>query len=145
MTLRVLASLTIRLDGQVIQFEPGNVLTVTDAQAQRIMQRAPDKVQVIALPLDSNSLDGPMPPLQPGWLVVYRERTGVLCGGCEDRAHGTVQSCTWDGAAWTVILTDWQRLPLTAIRSVGRTNAVGDVVAAWTVREHGYDGNEGQG
>jgi hypothetical protein len=56
-----------------------------------------------------------------------------------------VQSCTWDGAAWTVILTDRQQLPLTAIRSVGRTNAADDVVAAWTVREHGYDGNEGQG
>ena len=77
--------------------------------------------------------------------MAYRDREGRLRGGCDDRAHGTVQSCIWDGAAWTVILTDRQQLPLTAIRSVGRTNAADDVVAAWTVREHGYDGNEGQG
>jgi hypothetical protein len=96
-------------------------------------------------PLDSVVLGGPLPPLQPGWLVVYRGASGKFCGGCDDRAHGTVQGCDWDGRAWTVVLTDGQRLPLTGIRSVGRTNAASEIVAAWTVLEHGYDGEDGQG
>ena len=47
----------------------------------------------------------------------------------------------WDGMAWTVLLTDGQRLPLTSIRSVGHTDSVGQIVAAWSVREHGLDGH----
>ncbi len=82
----------------------------------------------------------PTPPLQPGWLVAYQNRAGVLCGGCDDRQHGTVQECRWTGNGWTVELTDGQRLPLSIIRSVGRTDDVGKIVAAWTVREHGFDG-----
>jgi hypothetical protein len=82
----------------------------------------------------------PIPPLQPGWLVVYRDRHGVPCGGCDDRRHGTIQECQWEGAAWTVHLTDGQRLPLAGIRSVSKTDGEGKIVAAWTVREHGYDG-----
>ena len=84
---------------------------------------------------------GPLAPLQSGWLVVYHDRNGVLCGGCDDRAHGTVESCQWDGMAWTVHLTDGQQLPLWAIRSVGKTDADGHVLAAWTVKDHGYDGD----
>ena len=86
----------------------------------------------------------PMPPLQPGWLVAYRNQGGTLCGGCDDRAHGTVHVCRWDGNGWTVELTDGQRLTLSAIRSVGKTDRAGQIVGAWTVREHGYDG-EGPG
>jgi len=82
----------------------------------------------------------PTPPLQPGWLVSYRDGRGVLCGGCDDRQHGTVQESVWGGSGWTVHLTDGQRLPLSIIRSVGRTDDVGKIVAAWTVREHGFDG-----
>lgn len=82
----------------------------------------------------------PTPPLRPGWLVAYRDRRGTLCGGCDDRTHGTVQACRWDEKGWTVQLTDGQRLPLSIIRSVGRTESTGQIVAAWTVREHGYDG-----
>jgi len=82
----------------------------------------------------------PNPPLQPGWLVAYRDRQGVLCGGCDDRQHGTVQACQWDGNGWTLWLTDGQRMPLSMIRSVGQTDDTGQIVAAWTVREHGYDG-----
>ena len=81
-----------------------------------------------------------MPPLMPGWLVVYYGADGHLCGGCDDRAHGTVQRCVWDHQAFTVLLTDGQRLPLHMIRSVGKTDVAGEVIAAWTVREHGYDG-----
>lgn len=86
----------------------------------------------------------PSPPLLPGWLVAYRDRQGVLCGGCDDRQHGTVQECRWSGAAWTVHLTDRQQLPLANIRSVGKTNGEGKLVAAWTVRECGYDGMKGE-
>src|SRR6185295_15603371 len=82
----------------------------------------------------------PNPPLQPGWLVAYRDRQGVLCGGCDDRQHGTVQACQWDGNGWTLWLTDGKRMPLSFIRSVGQTDDTGQIVAAWTVREHGYGG-----
>ena len=82
----------------------------------------------------------PTPPLHPGWLVAYRDRRGTLCGGCVDREHGTVQDCRWEGNGWTVHLTDGHRLPLTSIRSVGQTDKAGEIVAAWTVREQGYDG-----
>lgn len=82
----------------------------------------------------------PTAPLFPGWLVAYRNREWVLCGGCDDRQHGTVQECRWSGAAWTVHLTDGQRLPLTAIRSVGKTDGERKLVGAWTIRAHGYDG-----
>lgn len=82
----------------------------------------------------------PAPPLAPGWLVVYRDRQWVLCGGCDDRQHGTVQECRWSGTAWTVHLTDGQQLPLISIRSVGKADSEGTLVAAWSIREHGYDG-----
>lgn len=82
----------------------------------------------------------PMPPLQPGWLVVYRDRRGVLCGGCDDRAHGTVKECRWEGTGWTVHLTDGQRLTLSAIRAVGQTDEAGHLLEAYTIREHGYYG-----
>lgn len=130
MTLHVLAPLTIRFDGQVIQFEPGAVFSVTDAQAQRIIGRAPNKVHAITLPLDP-----PTEPLQPGWLVTYRDRAGRLAGGCDDRERGTVEKCRWDGHGWTVHLTDGQRLPLSIIRGVTKPDGT-----AWTTREHGHDG-----
>ena len=82
----------------------------------------------------------PTLPVQPGWLVAYRDRQWVLCGGCDDRQHGTVQECRWKMGGWTVHLTDRQQLPLTSIRSVGKTDSEGKLVAAWSVREHGHDG-----
>ena len=84
----------------------------------------------------------PTPVLQPGWLVVYLDRQSILCGGCDDRQHGTVQECRWENGAWTVHLTDGQRLPLAGIRSVGKVDE-GKLIAAWTVREHGHDGMKG--
>jgi hypothetical protein len=81
----------------------------------------------------------PFPPLLPGWFVVYRGPDGRLCGGADDREHGTVQDCPWDGRAFTtVLLTNGHLLPLRAITNV----RAGDT--AWNVREHGYDG-EGRG
>lgn len=132
MTLQALAPLAIRFAGRVIQFEPGAVFTVTDNQAQRLLHAASGKVRTIVL-----SVDPPTEPLQPGWLVAYHDRRGVLCGGCVDREHGTVHECRWDGTGWTVNLTDGQQLPLSLIRSVGQTDDTGQIVAAWTVREHG--------
>ena len=135
MTLHVLAPLTIRFDRRVIQFEPGAVFTATDAQAQRIIRLAPNKVQAIDLPLDP-----PAEPLQPGWLVCYRDRAGRLAGGVDDRARGTVQACTWDGHAWTVALTNGETVPLTIVSSVAKTDHTGRVLSAWMVREHGHNG-----
>lgn len=82
------------------------------------------------------------PPLQPGWLVCYRDPELGLRGGGDDRAHGTVAFCEWIPVhrTWAVVLTDGQRLPLWAIRSVGQTNTAGAIVAAWCTRDHGYDG-----
>jgi len=84
--------------------------------------------------------DGQLAPLLPGWLVAYRDPQGRLRGGCDERESGTVQECQWNEQGWMVHLTDGQRLPLSTIRSVGRTDDVGKIVAAWTVRGHGFNG-----
>jgi hypothetical protein len=85
--------------------------------------------------------ESPSAPLLPGWLITWRDRDGRLRGGCDDREAGTVKECRWNQHGWTVSLMDGQRLPLSGIRSVGKTDHRGCVVAAWTVREHGADGN----
>lgn len=144
MTLETLTPITIRFDGHAIHFEPGAVFTVTENQAQRLLERAPGKVRRITLPLDPVAISGPIPPLQPGWLVVYRDQRGALCGGCDDRQHGTVDACRMDRNGWTLSLTDGQEMPLSVIRSVGQTDEAGQIIAVWTTREHGYDGERGQ-
>lgn len=140
MTLRALAPLTIRFDGKTVQIAPGACFIVSDQQAQRLFARVPGKVEVLDLPLDL-----PVEPLQSGWLVCYRDRLGRLAGGCDDRQGGTVQSCTWDGGRWTVLLTNGQSLPLALVRSVAKTDHTGRVLSAWTVREHGCDGEGRRG
>jgi len=82
----------------------------------------------------------PQPPICSGWLVAYRDRTGKLRGGCDEREAGTVKECRWDEGKWTVCLTDGQQLPLLIILAVGKTDAHGHVLAAWDVKRHGYDG-----
>lgn|GEM_PF-1369501 len=79
-------------------------------------------------------------PILPGWLVAYRDQAGRLCGGAEDRAHGTVKACQWNGSSWILYLTNGQRLPILSVRAVARTDASGHIREAWTTREHGYDG-----
>ena len=86
--------------------------------------------------------DAPTPPLLPGQLVAYQRRDGQLCGGADDRAHGTVLKCERvpGHRAFTVILTDGQRIPLRMIRSVSKVNASGGIISAWIVEHHGFDG-----
>lgn len=135
MILQALAPLRIRLNGVITNYEPGSVFTVTPEQAQRLLERAQGRLRALDLPLDP-----PVEPLQPGWLVAYRDRRGALCGGCDDRANGTVASCDWSGSSWLVRLTSGDTLPLGRVVSVGKTDAAGRIISAWTVRAHGYDG-----
>jgi hypothetical protein len=86
--------------------------------------------------------EGPQAPILPGWLVTYRDKTGNLSGGAEDRGHGTVQACRWEGALWSVYLTDGQRVPLSHVVGVAKTDATGRILVVWTVRRHGYDGEK---
>ena len=103
----------------------------------------------ISKPLETSSISSksiqptgdPEAPLLPGWFVAYRDTHGRLTGGADDRVNGTVSACTWDGAAWVVLLTNEDRLPLGAVVSVARTDADGSILAAWTVRGHGYRGD----
>ena len=82
----------------------------------------------------------PIPPLQPGWRLVYLDHQWKLAGGYDDPGHGTVEACRWEGGAWSVHLTDGQAIPLSRIRSVAAIDWKGRIMGAWTVREHGYDG-----
>lgn len=84
----------------------------------------------------------PTPPLQPGWLAAYRYHDGSLRGGCDERESGTVRECRWDGQGWTVVLSNGSSIPLSRVVSVGKTDGSGRIVAAWTARSHGYDGDE---
>ena len=92
-------------------------------------------------PEHQRRIEEPLPPILPGWLVTYRDRQGKLCGGSEDRAQGTVKECRWEGGQWTLCLSNGEQMPLWNIKAVGQTDGTGRLVAAWTVREHGYDGN----
>lgn len=85
-------------------------------------------------------ITAPMPPLQPGWRIVYLDRKGKLTGGSDDPAHGTIVTCLWGGRGWTINLTDGQQVPLNRIKSVAAVDYNGRTMGAWTVREHGFDG-----
>ena len=107
------------------------------------------KAPLPVVPADLPALsaeDGPpsgaahIPPLNPGWLVVYRDKTGKLRGGTDEREHGTVKECQWNSAGWRLLLTNGEHLSLLSIRAVGQTSKEGRLVAAWTVRECGLDG-----
>lgn len=107
-----------------------------------------DSVSGVSGPSSKCSVKNPLPqvaepptaPLVKGWLITYRNRVGQLCGGCDDRLDGTVQECRWDEGHWLVRLTNGATIPLSAITSVAKTDSTGLVLAAWTTREHGYDG-----
>ncbi len=80
------------------------------------------------------------PPLRPGWRIVYRDHQWRLAGGSDDPEHGTVDVCWKEQGVWQVRLTDGQQIPLSRVRSVAAIDDKGRCSAAWTVREHGYDG-----
>lgn len=109
---------------------PGHPVRFHETDGRKLLARVPNKVRYVM----------PDPPLCAGWLVAYRDRQGRLRGGCDERNQGTVQACQWDGTTWTVMLTNGDCLPLSRIVSVGQTDSQGKVLAAWTVRAHGYDG-----
>lgn len=89
---------------------------------------------------NSPSVETLLPPLVSGWIVTYLDQQGALVGGWDERASSTVTQCDWNGKAWVVRLSGGVTIPLMAVRGVGKTNAEGRLVAAWTVRAHGYDG-----
>lgn len=118
-----------RFPGGEIRMEPGKPVDLPEARALRLLDKAAGKVRCVT----------PEPPLLPGWLVAYRDRSDNLRGGCVERDHGTVQACRWNGTVWTISLTNGDTLPLGLIVSVGKTDEEGNVVAAWTVKAHGHD------
>ncbi len=93
-------------------------------------------------PNNPEGAGAPIAPILPGWLVTYRDQAGRLRGGYEEKAHGTVQACLSDAGRWTVCLTDGQRVPLFSIRAVGKTAPQGNILSAWDVKRHGYDGRK---
>lgn len=135
MTLRCREKLTLKFGGEIVRFDPGEVFTVTPNQAERVLAKFPGKLEVLTLPLDL-----PVEPLAPGWLVAYRDQAGRLRGGSDEREVGTVQGCEWTGSGWIVTLTNGETMPLRRIVSVGQTDAAGQVIAAWSTREHGLNG-----
>lgn len=89
---------------------------------------------------DHKPIQPPTSPIQPGRLITYRGPDGRLRGGDLDRARGTVARSEYGSEGWTITLTDGQRVSLSAIRGVTRLSSDGQVVEAWTVRRHGFDG-----
>ena len=82
----------------------------------------------------------PTPPIQPGWLVTYRGSDGRLQGGDLDRDHGTVAGAEYGPRGWVFTLTDGSSIAFAGIHGVTKTAKDGRVLAAWTVRAHGHDG-----
>lgn len=50
MTLRAVTAIAIRFDGRVIRFEPNMVFTVSPQQAERLLDLAPDRLEILNLP-----------------------------------------------------------------------------------------------
>ncbi len=154
--IEALVSLRVRLPEGIRVLAPGQPVELAEEYACKLLARAPGKVQVLVGPRDpaswvprphnaasptvrSNPAEHPAPPIQPGWLVAYRGPDGRLRGGCDDREHGTVETGQHREAGWTFTLTDGTVLPARAIVSVAKVATDGQVVAAWTVRDHGLE------
>ena len=144
------------LTGEEVRFQPGVPIDLPDPSAKSLLKLAGDKVRIVDAPLSWSvstrttesteplvvPLDPLVPtaPLQLGWLIAYRDRSGRLHGGSDERPYGTVTGCYWNGESWRVTVLNGTSLPLSRITSVGKTDHTGAVVAAWTVREHGHNG-----
>lgn len=85
--------------------------------------------------------DPPASPLPLHCFVTYTDSQGRLCGGWDERNACTVKQCHGVGPDCRVELAKGGMIPLRAVRAVGSLNAEGRLIAAWSVREHGYDGN----
>ncbi|MCA9420500.1 MAG: hypothetical protein KC592_05770 [Nitrospira sp.] len=95
-----------------------------------------------AIPLNTEPRKQLTPPLKPGWLVAYYDRTKQLRGGPSERDHSTVKTVKLGQNGWLVHLTDGTQLPERAIVSVGKVNQEGKVIAFWSTRYHGLDGEK---
>lgn len=138
-------SFTYQWPGGQIRFESGRVIDVEEGRALRILAKVPGRVRSVeSADISGTQRDeGPMvPPLKSGWLVTYRDRLGKLQGGTDDRTHGTVKECRREAGRWLVCLTDGQELFLERIVCVAKVNSKGEILGAWTVREHGYNGEK---
>jgi hypothetical protein len=122
--------LKVRLRVGEVHMQPGRPVRFSEEDGRKLLARAPGKVRCVT----------PKPPLRAGWLVAYRDSDGRLRGGCDDRQAGTVATCQWDGVGWTIQLTSGEHLRLSRIASVAKTDSAGNILAAWTVREHGFNG-----
>lgn len=96
-----------------------------------------------AVPEVASQAPRPISPIPAGRLISYRGPDGRLCGGDLDRGRGTVAGSEYGPQGWVFTLSDGHSVSLSAIRGVTRLSSDGQVVEAWTVRAHGYDG-EGQ-
>lgn len=149
--------LKVRCLHGVVRFAPGVPVELMEADALRLLAKAPQHVRAIEPPeppeppgpipaegVVEAAIDPgqPSPPLQSGWSITYRDKAGRLRGGCDEREAGTVHECRWDTAGWIVLLTNGDLLPLQRIVSVGKTDWEGRIVSAWTVRSHGYNGEK---
>lgn len=82
----------------------------------------------------------PVPPLPARCFVTWHDSNGKLCGGWDDRDTSIVKRCHGTGATSQVELSNGKTIPLRSVRAVGQLNAEGRLIAAWTVRAHGYEG-----
>lgn len=100
-------------------------------------------VPLSAIPAEKSSSLGapPASPLPAYCFVAYTDSLGKLRGGWEERPASTVKQCHGVGAACQVELSNGNKIPLQAVRAVGQLNAEGRLIGAWSVRDHGYDGN----
>ena len=92
----------------------------------------------IACPGDINRLTR---VTHSSWLADHLSRPDERLQGRDlDRDHGTVVASTYGAHGWTFTLTDGKTIPMQAVRGVAKTASYGQIVAAWTVRAHGLDG-----
>lgn len=138
MKLEVLQRLHIRRASGDLHFKAGAVADFPDEDAIWLILKAPGAVRPVPLPQNKMcEMSGTFPesPLSLGWKVAFRDRRNLL-------HDGIVSRCQWTGMGWTILLNG-TTIPLRSVTSVGKTDAAGMVLAAWTVREHGFDGREG--
>lgn len=96
---------------------------------------------ILAEKLPAPSVATPATPvLSTRCFVTYLDSTGRLCGGWDERSACMVRQCHGLGSACQVELSSGVMISLRAVRAVGQLNDEGRLLAAWTVREHGYDG-----